>query len=80
MHGKFDCNTSQQLNTPLRTHCKLQKKVTLTFFFIVKDKEFLENYKQSLEKWSLSQAVTSLIDTGRVSEAEALCTKVMLQN
>uniref|UniRef100_A0A8D1JZZ9 Superkiller complex protein 3 n=1 Tax=Sus scrofa TaxID=9823 RepID=A0A8D1JZZ9_PIG len=46
----------------------------------IKDKEFLENYKQSLEKWSLSQAVTSLIDTGRVSEAEALCTKNLKSN
>ncbi|XP_062068375.1 superkiller complex protein 3 [Lepus europaeus] len=41
----------------------------------IKDKEFLENYKQSLETWSLSQAVTGLVDTGRTAEAEALCTK-----
>uniref|UniRef100_A0AC11BD10 SKI3 subunit of superkiller complex n=1 Tax=Ovis aries TaxID=9940 RepID=A0AC11BD10_SHEEP len=41
----------------------------------IKDKEFFENYNQSLERWSLSQAVTGLIDTGRISEAEALCTK-----
>ncbi|XP_027461743.1 tetratricopeptide repeat protein 37 isoform X2 [Zalophus californianus] len=41
----------------------------------IKDKEFLKEYTQSLEKWSLSQAVTGLIDTGRISEAEALCTK-----
>uniref|UniRef100_A0A673SPI0 Tetratricopeptide repeat domain 37 n=1 Tax=Suricata suricatta TaxID=37032 RepID=A0A673SPI0_SURSU len=46
----------------------------------IKDKEFLENYNQSLEKWSLSQAVTGLIDTGRVSEAEALCTKNLKSN
>lgn len=46
----------------------------------VKDKEFLKDYNQSLEKWSLSQAVTGLIDTGRISEAEALCTKVLLWN
>lgn len=46
--------------------------------FIVRDKEFLENYNQSLEKWSLSQAVTGLIDTGRLAEAEGLCTKVLL--
>nr|XP_040129175.1 tetratricopeptide repeat protein 37 isoform X2 [Ictidomys tridecemlineatus] len=46
----------------------------------IKGKEFLENYNQSLEKWSLSQAVTGLIDTGRVSEAEALCTKNLKNN
>uniref|UniRef100_A0A9L0QZR8 Superkiller complex protein 3 n=1 Tax=Equus caballus TaxID=9796 RepID=A0A9L0QZR8_HORSE len=46
----------------------------------IKDKKFLENYNQSLEKWSLSQAVTGLIDTGRLSEAEALCTKKLKSN
>jgi hypothetical protein len=46
--------------------------------FTVKDKKFLENYNQCLEKWSFSQAVTGLIDTGRIAEAESLCTKVLL--
>ncbi|XP_004586254.2 superkiller complex protein 3 isoform X1 [Ochotona princeps] len=46
----------------------------------IKDKEFLENYKQSLEKWSLSQAVTGLVDAGRTAEAEALCTKNLKSN
>lgn len=46
----------------------------------IKDKEFFENYNQSLERWSLSQAVTGLIDTGRISEAEALCTKNLKSN
>lgn len=78
MHDKSNCKTSQQLITPLIKCYKLQRKVTWTFLFTVKDKEFLENYNQSLEKWSLSQAVTGLIDTGRISEAEALCTKVLL--
>uniref|UniRef100_A0A452TKA6 Tetratricopeptide repeat domain 37 n=1 Tax=Ursus maritimus TaxID=29073 RepID=A0A452TKA6_URSMA len=55
-------------------------KVTLTFLLTVKDKEFLKDYNQSLEKWSLSQAVTGLIDTGRISEAEALCTKNLKSN
>uniref|UniRef100_A0A452QR46 SKI3 subunit of superkiller complex n=1 Tax=Ursus americanus TaxID=9643 RepID=A0A452QR46_URSAM len=63
-----------------RTCYKLQKKVTLTFLLTVKDKEFLKDYNQSLEKWSLSQAVTGLIDTGRISEAEALCTKNLKSN
>ncbi|XP_045354481.1 tetratricopeptide repeat protein 37 [Leopardus geoffroyi] len=46
----------------------------------IRDKEFLENYNQSLEKWSLSQAVTGLIDTGRLAEAEGLCTKNLKSN
>ncbi|XP_054993205.1 SKI3 subunit of superkiller complex protein [Sorex araneus] len=46
----------------------------------IKNKEFLENYHQALEKWSLSQTVTSLIDTGRISEAETLCTKFLVSN
>ncbi|XP_068781457.1 superkiller complex protein 3 isoform X3 [Struthio camelus] len=33
------------------------------------------NYIQALEDWSLCQAITSLEETGRISEAEALCTK-----
>ncbi|MEJ1275507.1 tetratricopeptide repeat domain 37 [Cricetulus griseus] len=46
----------------------------------LKDKDILQNYNQSLEKWSLSQAVTGLIDTGRISEAESLCTKNLKSN
>uniref|UniRef100_A0A8B9XAQ6 Superkiller complex protein 3 n=1 Tax=Bos mutus grunniens TaxID=30521 RepID=A0A8B9XAQ6_BOSMU len=46
----------------------------------IKDREFFENYNQSLERWSLSQAVTGLIDTGRISKAEALCTKNLKSN
>ncbi|XP_068103803.1 superkiller complex protein 3 [Hyperolius riggenbachi] len=33
------------------------------------------NYVQSLETWSLCQAITSLKDEDKLSEAEALCTK-----
>ncbi|XP_004841751.1 tetratricopeptide repeat protein 37 isoform X2 [Heterocephalus glaber] len=46
----------------------------------IKDKKFLENYNQSLEKWCLSQVVTSLLDTGRTAEAESLCTKNLKSN
>jgi len=34
------------------------------------------NYIQTLEDWCLCQAITSLEETGKLSEAEALCTKV----
>ncbi|XP_053519523.1 SKI3 subunit of superkiller complex protein [Artibeus jamaicensis] len=46
----------------------------------IKDKEFLGSYRESLEKWSLSQAVTGLADTGRIAEAEALCTTNLKSN
>ncbi|KAM4875328.1 superkiller complex protein 3 [Thomomys bottae] len=44
-------------------------------FASIKDKEIPENYNQCLEKWSLLQAVTGLMDAGRIAEAELLCTK-----
>ncbi|XP_031216549.1 tetratricopeptide repeat protein 37 isoform X2 [Mastomys coucha] len=46
----------------------------------LKDKEILPNYNQLLEKWSFSQAVTGLIDTGKTSEAESLCTQSLKSN
>ncbi|XP_006885431.1 PREDICTED: tetratricopeptide repeat protein 37 [Elephantulus edwardii] len=46
----------------------------------IKEKEFPESYNQALEKWSLSQTVTGLIETGRISEAEVLCTKNLKSN
>uniref|UniRef100_A0A8C6RPJ8 SKI3 subunit of superkiller complex n=1 Tax=Nannospalax galili TaxID=1026970 RepID=A0A8C6RPJ8_NANGA len=46
----------------------------------IKGKESFESYNQSLEKWSLSQAVTGLLDTGRLSDAESLCTKNLKSN
>ncbi|KAL1783322.1 tetratricopeptide repeat protein 37 [Sigmodon hispidus] len=57
-------------------HLALLSAVSASF----KDKEILQNYNQSLEKWSLSQAVTGLIDSGRISEAESLCTKNLKSN
>uniref|UniRef100_A0A452TIM8 Tetratricopeptide repeat domain 37 n=1 Tax=Ursus maritimus TaxID=29073 RepID=A0A452TIM8_URSMA len=52
----------------------------LALLSAVSASKFLKDYNQSLEKWSLSQAVTGLIDTGRISEAEALCTKNLKSN
>ncbi|KAM6224563.1 superkiller complex protein 3 [Rhynchocyon petersi] len=43
----------------------------------IKDKELPENYNHALEKWSLSQTVTGLLETGKIPEAEALCTKTL---
>uniref|UniRef100_A0A8C3RNX7 Tetratricopeptide repeat domain 37 n=1 Tax=Chelydra serpentina TaxID=8475 RepID=A0A8C3RNX7_CHESE len=37
-------------------------------------------YIQALEDWSLCQAITGLKETGRITEAEALCTKVCCPN
>lgn len=34
------------------------------------------DYIQTLEDWCLCQAITSLEETGKLSEAEALCNKV----
>ncbi|NXG82688.1 TTC37 protein, partial [Stercorarius parasiticus] len=36
---------------------------------------FPHNYIRNLEDWCLCQAITSLEETGKLSEAEALCTK-----
>ncbi|XP_063309755.1 superkiller complex protein 3 [Pelobates fuscus] len=38
------------------------------------------SYAHSLDNWSLRQAVTVLNDQGRISEAEALCTKALKSN
>ncbi|XP_075397402.1 superkiller complex protein 3 [Tenrec ecaudatus] len=46
----------------------------------LKENAFPEKYKQSLEKWSLSQTVSGLLETGRTSEAEALCAKNLKSN
>uniref|UniRef100_A0A8C5M4M7 SKI3 subunit of superkiller complex n=2 Tax=Leptobrachium leishanense TaxID=445787 RepID=A0A8C5M4M7_9ANUR len=38
------------------------------------------SYVQALENWSLCQAISTLNDHGRISEAEALCTKALNSN
>uniref|UniRef100_A0A8C8SA33 Tetratricopeptide repeat domain 37 n=1 Tax=Pelusios castaneus TaxID=367368 RepID=A0A8C8SA33_9SAUR len=40
-----------------------------------KEKDLSAKYIQALEDWTLCQAITGLKDTGRITEAEALCTK-----
>ncbi|XP_045141130.1 tetratricopeptide repeat protein 37 [Echinops telfairi] len=46
----------------------------------LKENAFPEKYKQSLEKWSLSQTVSGLLETGRTPEAEALCAQNLKSN
>ncbi|XP_058132310.1 superkiller complex protein 3 isoform X2 [Dasypus novemcinctus] len=77
------CHAEDKLAVVTKTQPKridLYLALLSTVSASIKDKEFPENYNKSLEKWSLSQAVTGLIDTGRISEAEALCTKNLKSN
>uniref|UniRef100_A0A8B9QGI1 Tetratricopeptide repeat domain 37 n=1 Tax=Apteryx owenii TaxID=8824 RepID=A0A8B9QGI1_APTOW len=50
-------------------------EMTLVSAISAKKNSLPANYTQALEDWSLCQAITSLEETGRISEAEALCTK-----
>uniref|UniRef100_A0A670Y4Y0 SKI3 subunit of superkiller complex n=1 Tax=Pseudonaja textilis TaxID=8673 RepID=A0A670Y4Y0_PSETE len=47
--------------------------------FVAKDKELPASRAQEIEEWSLFQAITGLNETGRTSEAEALCEKGLKQ-
>ncbi|XP_061478349.1 superkiller complex protein 3 isoform X4 [Rhineura floridana] len=58
---------------PKRTN--LEKMIVPTISAKIKDKDLLPSYAQALEEWSLFQAITGLNETGRTSEAEALCAK-----
>ncbi|XP_048359260.1 tetratricopeptide repeat protein 37 [Sphaerodactylus townsendi] len=58
---------------PKRTN--LEKMFVATISAKIKEKSFPASHAQSLEEWSLFQAITGLNDSGRTSEAEALCTK-----
>ncbi|KAJ7335765.1 hypothetical protein JRQ81_013706 [Phrynocephalus forsythii] len=58
---------------PKKTH--LEKMIVTTVSAKTKEKNLPASYSQALEKWSLFQAITALNETGRTSEAEALCTK-----
>lgn len=44
--------------------------------FAAGEKNLPHDYIRTLEDWCLCQAITSLEETGKLSEAEALCTKV----
>lgn len=50
--------------------------ISILSSFAAGENDLPHNYVQTLEDWSLCQAITSLEENGRISEAEALCTKV----
>ncbi|XP_042305350.1 tetratricopeptide repeat protein 37 isoform X3 [Sceloporus undulatus] len=58
---------------PKRTN--LEKMIVTTISAKTKEKDLPVSHVQALEEWSLFQAITGLNETGRTSEAEALCTK-----
>lgn len=58
---------------PKRTN--LGEMVVATISAKTKEKKIPVSHAQALEEWSLLQAITSLKETGRTSEAEALCAK-----
>uniref|UniRef100_A0ABM5FT79 Superkiller complex protein 3 n=1 Tax=Pogona vitticeps TaxID=103695 RepID=A0ABM5FT79_9SAUR len=53
----------------------LEKMIVTTVSTKTKEKDLSASHSQALEEWSLFQAITGLNETGRTSEAEALCTK-----
>ncbi|XP_077203715.1 superkiller complex protein 3 isoform X2 [Paroedura picta] len=72
------CHTENTIACLHNTHPKrtnLEKMLVATISAKTKEKNFPASHAQSLEEWSLFQAITGLNETGRTSEAEALCTK-----
>ncbi|XP_042711758.2 superkiller complex protein 3 isoform X1 [Chrysemys picta bellii] len=53
----------------------LEMTLVATVSAKTKEKDLSAEYIQALEDWSLCQAITGLKETGRITEAEALCTK-----
>ncbi|XP_068941225.1 superkiller complex protein 3 isoform X1 [Petaurus breviceps papuanus] len=68
-------NTLALLNNTKPRRTELDLALLATVSATVKEKDLPENYGQTIEKWSLCQALTSLIEKGKISEAETLCTK-----
>ncbi|KAE8635771.1 hypothetical protein XENTR_v10002730 [Xenopus tropicalis] len=69
-------------NTASSLSMKSNKKTDLSLNFLASVKSKTEgmkavptSYTQALESWSLCQAICALKDQGRISVAEALCTK-----
>uniref|UniRef100_A0A8C4XJW5 Tetratricopeptide repeat domain 37 n=1 Tax=Falco tinnunculus TaxID=100819 RepID=A0A8C4XJW5_FALTI len=54
---------------------RIDLEMTLLSTVSAKSNNLPRNYIQTLEDWCLCQAITSLEETGKLSKAEALCTK-----
>nr|XP_056704629.1 SKI3 subunit of superkiller complex protein [Euleptes europaea] len=68
-------NTIVCLNNTHPKRTNLEKMFVATISAKTKGKNFPASHARSLEEWSLFQAITGLNESGRTSEAEALCTK-----
>lgn len=68
-------NTVVCLNNTQPKRTGLEMTLVSTISAKTRENNLPRNYIQTLEDWSLCQAITSLEETGRISEAEALCTK-----
>ncbi|XP_042722135.1 tetratricopeptide repeat protein 37 [Lagopus leucura] len=68
-------NTVGCLNNTQPKRTDLEMTLVSTISAKTGENDLPHNYIQTLEDWSLCQAITSLEENGRISEAEALCTK-----
>lgn len=68
-------NTVVCLNNTQPKRTDLEMTLVSTISAKTGENNLPHNYIQTLENWSLCQAITSLEESGRISEAEALCTK-----
>uniref|UniRef100_A0A7M4E6S7 SKI3 subunit of superkiller complex n=1 Tax=Crocodylus porosus TaxID=8502 RepID=A0A7M4E6S7_CROPO len=69
-------NTVVCLNNTQLRRTDLETMLVATVSAKIAGNNFPANYIQALEDWSLCQAITGLKEMGRLTEAEALCTKV----
>ncbi|KFV14108.1 Tetratricopeptide repeat protein 37, partial [Pterocles gutturalis] len=68
-------NTVVCLNNTQPKRMDLEMSVLSTVSAKTGENNLPRNYIQTVEDWCLSQAITSLEEAGKLSEAEALCTK-----
>ncbi|KAI6058512.1 Tetratricopeptide repeat protein 37 [Aix galericulata] len=68
-------NTVVCLNNTQPKRTGLEMTLVSTISAKTGESNLPRNYIQTLEDWSLCQAIASLEETGRISEAEALCNK-----
>ncbi|KFW71571.1 Tetratricopeptide repeat protein 37 [Pygoscelis adeliae] len=68
-------NTVVCLNNTQPKRTDLEMTLVSTVSAKTGEKNLPHNYIRTLEDWCLCQAITSLEETGKLSEAEALCTK-----